>query len=64
MKDIIISYDTIAAVLINYFKSENECKIILNFLDHATNIMQHVYWQQKANNDLEEARKFLPPLGY
>lgn len=59
-----ISYDTIASLLAEHVTSENECEIIINFLDHALNIMQHVYWQQKANNDLEEDRKFLPPLGY
>jgi hypothetical protein len=44
-----ISYDTIAALLVDHFKFENECEIIINFLDHALNTMQPIFTTDLRN---------------
>lgn len=59
-----IPYNTVLDLLMGDLKSENELATVLNFLDHAKNVIQHLYWIQRFKKDREEDRKYLGFLGF
>lgn len=42
-----IPYNTVLDLLVGDLKSENELATVLNFLDHAKSVIQHLYWMQR-----------------
>ncbi len=59
-----ISYDTVLDPLVGDLQSEDKLATVLNFLDHAKSVIEHLYWTRRFKNDREEDRKYLGFLGF
>jgi len=54
-----ISYNTLLDLLVGDLKSDDELATVLNFLNHAKNVIRQLYWSQRYKKDMEDDGKYL-----
>lgn len=46
-----ISHDTILDLLVGDLKSEDNLASVLNFLEHTTSVIRHLYWAKRISRE-------------